>query len=274
MTDVPTGRVPSPSRLLLRERATIVAALAGLTAVSWLYLWLQAREMAVMGGAGRQRMDGMAGMVMSAGPRPWSAADFALMFVMWWVMMVGMMAPSATPMILTFATVNRGKRARGRPFVPTATFVAGYLIAWGVFSVAASLAQQGLEQAALMSPTMETSSAILAGMLFLAAGLYQFTPAKYACLEKCRSPLDFVLNNWRDGSAGALRMGLRHGFYCLGCCWLVMLLLFVGGVMNLLWGAAITAFVFVEKIVPGGQWIARVGGALMLAFGVYLLAQV
>jgi len=147
MTDVPNGRVLSPSELLLRERVTIVATLAGVTAISWLYLWLQAREMMGMGGTGRPGMDEMAGMVMSAGLRPWSAADFALMFIMWWVMMVGMMVPSATPMILTFATVNRRKRARGRPFVPTATFAAGYLIAWGVFSLAVTLAQWGLEQA-------------------------------------------------------------------------------------------------------------------------------
>jgi len=271
MTDVPDGRVTSSSQSLARERVTIVAALVGVTGICWLYLWLQTKKMAGMGETGGSGMDEMAGMVMSAGPRPWSAADFALMFIMWWVMMVGMMAPSAAPMILTFATVNRRKRARGRPFVSTATFVAGYLIAWGVFSLAVTLAQWGLEQATLISQTMETSSAILGGILFLAAGLYQFTPVKYACLKKCRSPLDFVLNNWRDGRAGALWMGLRHGFFCVGCCWLVMLLMFVGGAMNLVWAAGIAAFVFVEKLVPGGQWIARVGGALMLAFSVYLV---
>ena len=273
MSDVPTGRVPSPSGLLLRERVAIVAALFGVTAVSWLYLWLQAREMTGTSGTASSGMGDMAGMVMSAGLRPWSAAYFALMFIMWWVMMVGMMVPSAIHMILTFATVNRRKRARGRPFVPTAVFAAGYLMAWGAFSLAATLAQWGLEQAALMSPMMETSSAILGGILFLAAGLYQFTPVKYACLEKCRSPLDFVLNNWREGGAGALWMGITHGFYCLGCCWLLMLLLFVGGVMNLVWGAAIAAFVFVEKLFPWGQRIAGVSGAFMLAFGLYLLTQ-
>jgi len=185
--------------------------------------------------------------------------------------MAGMMLPSATPMIMTFATVNRGKRARGRPVVPTAAFAAGYLIAWGGFSLAATVAQWGLERALLMSPTMATSSAISAGILFLAAGLYQLTPLKYACLEKCRSPLSFVLNSWREGGAGALRMGIEHGAYCLGCCWLLMLLLFAGGVMNLLWVAALAAFVFIEKLVPHGQWIARASGVAMLAFGAYLL---
>jgi predicted metal-binding membrane protein len=271
MTDLPTGGVLSPSGLLLRERVTIVAALVGVTGICWFYLWLQIQRMTGMGETGGSGMDEMAGMVMSAGPRPWSAAEFALMFIMWWIMMVGMMAPSATPMILTFATVNRRKRARGWPYVSTATFAAGYLMAWGVFSLAATLAQWGLELAALISRTMQTSSPILGGVLFLAAGLYQFTPAKHECLKKCRSPLDFVLNNWRDGSVGALRMGLGQGFYCVGCCWLLMLLLFVGGVMNLLWVAGIAAFVFAEKLVPGGEWIARVSGALMLAFCAYLV---
>ena len=257
----------APTPLRGRERATILAALAGVAAISWLYLWLGARDMAMTG-------DGaMAGMAMSMTPRPWSVAETGLMFVMWWVMMVGMMLPSATPMILTFATVNRNKRARGRPFVPTAIFAAGYLMAWGGFSLAVAALQSGLGRAALMSPTMQTTSAPLAAALILAAGVYQLTPVKSACLAKCRSPVDFVLNNWRDGRAGALGMGLRHGLYCLGCCWVLMLLLFVGGAMNLLWAAAITMFVFAEKLVPGGQWVARISGVLMLAIGIHLLAK-
>ena len=162
MTDV-----PAPTDLRCRERVTIFAALAGVTAISWLYTWLQARDMAGMDGMGNAGIDAMAGMVMPAAPRPWNAADFALMFIMWWVMMVGMMVPSATPMILTFATINRQKRARGRPFVPTATFVAGYLMAWGVFGLTVTLAQWGLEQAALISPMMKTSRTISGGTCFL-----------------------------------------------------------------------------------------------------------
>ncbi len=256
-----------------RERVTILAALAGVTVLSWLYMWLQARNMSAMGAAGSHGMDSMPGMIMPVPLKSWSVADFTLMFLMWWVMMVGMMMPGATPMILTFATVNRQKRARGRPFVPTAMFVAGYLLAWGVFSLGITPVQWGLEQATLLSPMMKTSSTILGGILFLVAGLYQFTPAKNACLDQCRSPVAFVMHNWRDGRTGALRMGLKHGFYCLGCCWLVMLLLFVGGVMNILWGAAIAAFVFAEKLVRAGPWIPRAGGVLMLAFGGYLLTQ-
>ena len=152
MSDASTDRVSPSLRLLLRERVAIVAALAGVTALSWLSFWLQARQMA--GGMTDPGMADMAGMVMSAGWRPWRANYFALMFIMWWVMMLGMMLPSATPMILTFATVNRRKRARGGAFVPTAVFTAGYLTAWGAFSLAATAAQWGLERAALMSPMM------------------------------------------------------------------------------------------------------------------------
>ncbi len=261
----------APVPLRGHERAVILAALAGVAALSWLYLWLGARDMAM---TGAETGDGaMAGMMMSMEPRPWGVAEAGLAFVMWWVMMVGMMLPSATPMILTFATVNRNKRARGRPFVPTAMFAAGYLMAWGGFSLAAAALQSGLGRAALMSPAMQTTSAPLAAALFLAAGLYQLTPVKSACLAKCRSPVDFVLNTWRDGRAGALRMGLGHGFHCLGCCWVLMLLLFVGGAMNLPWAAAITVFVLAEKLIPGGRWIARVSGVLMLGVGIRLLLQ-
>lgn len=251
--------------LLARERAVILAALVGVSALSWVYMWLLAR--------GMPDMSGLAGLALCARPRAWGAADFVLTFAMWWVMMVGMMLPSAAPMLLTFATVNQRRRARGRPFVPTALFGAGYLVAWGVFGLAATLAQWALGQVDLISPTMVTTSPLLAGGLFVAAGLFQLTPLKHACLEKCRSPLDFVLNRWRDGAAGAFAMGAGHGWHCLGCCWLVMLLMFVGGLMNLLWMAALALLVFVEKLFPAGEWIARIGGIAMVAFGVVQLVQ-
>jgi predicted metal-binding membrane protein len=191
---------------------------------------------------------------------------------MWWVMMVGMMLPSVAPVILTFATVNRNRRARGEPYVPSALFVAGYLMVWGGFSLAATLAQEALERANLLSPMdMTTNSQLLGGLLFLAAGLYQFTPVKLACLRLCRSPLDFVINHWRDGPGGALRMGLTHGLHCLGCCWILMLLLFVGGAMNLLWVAILAGVVLIEKLTTG-PWIGRAGGMLLAAYGVWLLA--
>jgi predicted metal-binding membrane protein len=247
MTDLP-----------LRDRTTIVLALLGLAAVSWLYMYWQ--------------LDAMDEMAMPVAFSSWTAVDFALNFAIWWVMMPGMMLPSAMPMILTFATVNRRKRSRGQPAVPTAVFTAGYLVAWGLFGIAATLADWGLEQAALMSPTTQRLSPTLGAAVVIVAGVYQLTPLKYVCLTRCRSRFDFVLNRWRDGSVGALWMGFEHGLYCLGCCWFLMALLFAAGMMSLVWMAAITAFVLAEKLFPAGPWIARASGLVMVAFGVYLLA--
>jgi predicted metal-binding membrane protein len=246
---------------MLRQRVVIAAALAGLTALCWLYLFIAAADMRAMGA-----------MAMPMPMEPKGAVDLVLLLAMWWVMMAGMMLPGAAPMILTFATVNRRRRARGQPYAPTALFAAGYLVAWGGFSVAATLGQWGLERAALLSPMdMTTTSARLGGLLFLAAGLYQLTPLKQACLSVCRSPFDFVVNHWRDGATGALRMGLSHGLYCLGCCWILMALLFAGGVMNLLWVAVLAAVVLIEKLFPLGVWMARIGGVLLAGYGIRLL---
>jgi predicted metal-binding membrane protein len=248
--------------LLLRQRVVIVAALVSVAALAWLYLFREAADMtAAMAGMDRA-------MVMPSK----SAGDLLLLFVMWWVMMVGMMLPGVAPVILTFATVNRNRRARSEPYVPAALFAGGYLLAWAGFSLTATLAQWALERAALLSPMdMTTDSRLLAGLLFITAGLYQFTAVKLACLRFCRSPLDFVINHWRDGPGGALRMGIAHGLYCLGCCWILMLLLFVGGVMNLVWVAALAIVVLIEKLTTG-SWIGRLGGVLLAAWGLWLLA--
>lgn len=255
--------------LLRRDRVVILIALLVLTALAWLYLLRLAGQMT----ATSMPMPGMA-MAMPmpvAAVMPWAPAELALRLAMWWVMMIGMMVPSAAPMILTFAAINQRKRSRGQPFVPTAVFAAGYLMVWGGFSIVATVAQAGLEQAALMPPMSALTSPIVGGAVLVACGIYQLTPLKAACLRHCRSPLDFVLNHWRDGYAGALRMGLAHGAYCLGCCWLLMALLFVGGVMNLVWAGLIAGFVLLEKLLPFGQWIPRASGAALLLFGLYLL---
>jgi predicted metal-binding membrane protein len=251
----------TPATLLRRERIVVLSALAGVTAIAWLYLLVARRNMDMA-------MPGMDDMPDMAVPfaAPW-------VFAMWWVMMLGMMLPSAAPMILTFAALERRKRERRQPYVPTAMFVAGYLIVWGGFSLAAAAAQWALKQSALLSPMFALVSPTLGGVAFILAGIYQFTPIKYACLRQCRSPFAFVLNHWRDGWDGALRMGASHGLYCLGCCWVLMALLFAVGVMNLLWVAAIAAFVFAEKLLPGGVWVGRIGGGAMAAFGVWLLAS-
>jgi predicted metal-binding membrane protein len=245
--------------LPLRDHAAILLALIGLAAISWLYIYLQ--------------MSPMDEIAMPVAFSPWTAADFALNIAIWWVMMPGMMLPSAAPMILTFATVNRRKRTRGRPFVPTAVFTTGYLIAWGLFGIAATLADWGLEQTAVMSPMTQRLSPALGAAIIIVAGAYQLTPFKYVCLTNCRSPFEFVLNHWRDGAVGALRMGFEHGLYCLGCCWFLMALLFAAGTMSLLWMAAITAFVLAEKLFPAGHWIARVSGLAMMVSGLYLLSR-
>jgi predicted metal-binding membrane protein len=247
--------------LLRRDRAIVVFALAGVTAIAWLYLLVARQDMDMAMG----EMPDMPDMAMPFAA-PW-------VFAMWWVMMLGMMLPSAAPMILTFSALQQRQRQRADRHVPTVLFVAGYLLVWGLFSVAATAAQWALQRYALLSPELAAASSALGGALFILAGVYQFTPLKHACLDHCRSPFAFVLNHWRDGSVGALRMGADHGLYCLGCCWFLMALLFAVGAMNLLWAAAIAVFVFAEKLLPYGMWIGRIGGAAMIAFGGWLLTQ-
>jgi predicted metal-binding membrane protein len=190
---------------------------------------------------------------------------------MWSVMMAAMMLPSAAPMILLFASVERRRRARAAATAPTAAFVAGYLLVWCGFSAVAALTQAALHQASLLSPMMVSTTPFLSGVLLLMAGFWQWLPLKQACLQHCRSPVHFFQHEWREGTAGAVRMGLGHGVYCLGCCWALMILLFVGGVMNLLVVAAIAALVLVEKVARSGPWIGRVAGLALAAWGALML---
>jgi predicted metal-binding membrane protein len=206
------------------------------------------------------------------GMQGWSALELLLLFLMWVTMMVAMMLPSAAPMILLVATVQRRRRERASPAAPTAIFAAGYLVVWICFSAAAALTQWGLHQAALLSPGMASTSPVLGGILLVAAGAYQWLPVKSACLSRCRSPLGFLGSEWREGSVGALVMGLRHGLFCLGCCWALMTLLFVAGVMHLLWVAAIAGLVLVEKVVRTGPWIGKLTGLVLIAWGAGMLA--
>ena len=205
------------------------------------------------------------------GMHAWSPVEPLLLFLLWAPMMVAMMLPSAAPTILLVASVLRRRREHASPAAPTAVFVAGYLLVWIGFSAAAATAQWALHQAALLSPAMTSTSPVLGGLLLLIAGVYQWLPIKSICLHHCRSPLGFVNSHWREGSGGALRMGVTHGFHCLGCCWALMMLLFVAGVMNLLWVAAIAALVLVEKVVPGGQWLGRVAGLSLAGWGLWML---
>ena len=248
--------------LARRDRYLVMAGLAGIAAISWLYLFYL---------AARMDMGGMAATMPML--KPWTMTDAILMFIMWAVMMAAMMIPSAAPMILLHAAILR-KRGDGASLAgPTAAFTGGYLVVWTVFSAAATAAQWALEQVTLLSPMMVSTSAYLGGGLLVAAGIYQMTPLKEVCLQHCRSPIHFITEHWRNGTGGAFRMGLDHGLYCVGCCWVLMALLFVGGVMNLLWIAALAGFVLVEKVVPRGVLIGRVAGAIMIAAGIGLLLQ-
>lgn len=204
--------------------------------------------------------------------QPWTAAEFAPRLLMWAVMMVAMMVPTAAPMTLVYAAVARKAAREDHPVAPTFVFVAGYLAVWVLFSVAATAAQSGLDQLALLSPTMVSASPVLGGGLLIGAGVYELTPYKHACLAHCRAPAHFISHKWRGGFAGAFRMGLELGTYCLGCCWILMGLLFVGGLMNLFWIAAIAAFILLEKTMPFAETGGRVVGAAMIVVGLLSLA--
>lgn len=234
--------------------------------LAWGYMAYEARAMYQTG------ICACAGMKIS-GPdtEAWNAFTLLPLFLMWAIMMVAMMIPSAAPMILTFATVSRKRREQQRPFVSTAMFVLGYLTVWTGFSAAVAVAQWGLHSKALLSPMMVSTSPLLGGALLVVAGIFQWTPLKHACLSHCQSPLSFMMTNWREGRSGALAMGIQHGAYCTGCCWVLMTLLFVAGVMNIWWIAVISILVLVEKIAPRGYMVGRVAGVLLVGWGVMLI---
>ena len=249
--------------ILKRDRIIIAAGLVVLSLASWGYLFYDAWRMRTIGSCCK---------VGTADLRPWFSSEVLLLFVMWAVMMVAMMAPTAAPMVLTFASVNRRRRQSQKPYVPTGFFLLGYLLAWAIFSALATAAQRALHGAALLSPTMVSTSTTLGAAILIAAGIFQLTALKHACLAHCRTPLTFIMTEWRDGAGGALWMGLKHGAFCLGCCWVLMLLLFVTGVMNLLWVGIITAFVLLEKIAPAARWVSRLAGIALIVWGAWMLA--
>ena len=202
----------------------------------------------------------------------WSTRDFLFTFAMWCVMMVGMMSASALPVLLLFAGMHprNGSNTVHRNVL---LFGSGYILIWVGFSALAAFAQWALHHANLLSPAMATVSPRLAGAILIAAGAYQLTPAKRACLTQCQSPLGFLMSRWRGGAWGALQMGSRHGMFCLGCCWVVMCLLFVVGVMNLVWVAVLSAFILIEKVTPMGVAIGRIAGVVMMVAGALFLLR-
>ena len=248
--------------LLKRDRATVVCGLAGLAALSWVYL--------ICMDWGMRHMDVGVEMLIMPAMQHWTAWDLVLVFLMWTIMMVAMMLPAASPMVLLFAEISRRRNDRDA-FVSSWYFLSGYLTAWTGFSILATLAQWGLLTADLVSPMMVSTNKILGAGLLLIAGFFQFSPLKNACLAHCRSPIGFFATEWRPGSLGAFKMGLKHGGYCLGCCWALMGLLFAFGVMNLLWVAGLSVFVLLEKVIPWPQLVSRLAGFLFIGWATWLV---
>jgi predicted metal-binding membrane protein len=250
---------------LRRDRAVVLGSLAFVVFFAWAYLLLGAD-------VGTEMMD-MSGGQMMAMPPEWSLSYGLVIFVMWAAMMLAMMLPSAAPVTLLVATVAR-KRAAADDTVraSTALFVFGYLAVWLAFAVAATTLQWALDEAGLLSETMAFGNVVLAGSVLVVAGVYQWTPLKEACLPHCRSPLDFILFHWRDDALGAVASGIGHGFFCLGCCWMLMALLFVGGIMDLAWIAGIALLVLIGKTLPWGRRVSQLTGAVLVAWGAVTLA--
>ncbi|MDY0882346.1 DUF2182 domain-containing protein [Dongia soli] len=277
--------------VLRRDRWIVVVALAAIVMLSWIYILSLVLQM--HGPATSDNMPGMdmpmssmpgmdmsgpkmsgmamAGMDMLATPH---LADQTVLFLMWVAMMIGMMIPAAAPMILLYARVARKAAAHGKPFAATGWFAAGYLLVWAAFSLIATLLQGWLQRHAFLSPDMAISNRLFAGFLLIAAGLFQWGSLKDACLSQCRMPLQFIQQHggFSRDAGGSLKLGMYHGAYCVGCCWALMALLFVGGVMNMLWIAGLTILVLLEKIAPFGRNLAKAIGVVLMLCGVVVLA--
>ena len=252
--------------VLRRDRLAVLTAVLLLIALAWSYvLWLSL----AMPDASMQGMDMRA---MAPAIRPWTPTDLLFGVLMWTVMMAGMMLPSVVPVILLYVLVGRQAEALHKPLAATGWFIGGYLLAWMGFSLLAALLQAGLLQATLLTPQLASANDTLGGAILIAAGLYQWSPLKYKCLAKCRAPLFFIQRHggFQREALPSLRLGLQHGLYCIGCCWALMLLLFVGGVMNLVWIAGLAAVVLLEKVLSDGRNVSRLVGAGLVIGGLVL----
>lgn len=253
--------------LYWRDRLLVVFLLASVSAVSWAYTVHQAQVMADMETAMWRDMN----MSMNGMEPSWTPIDAFLVFVMWAAMMSAMMLPGASPMIAAFATINQRRRARSAPYIPTTVFLLGYLVVWVGFSIAATALQWTLQMIGFLTTMMESASYYFSAVLFLAAGIYQFSPLKERCLAYCRSTDGFILSEWRDGALGAIVMGLRHGLFCALCCGGLMLLLFAVAVMDLRWVAGLAVLVTAEKLLPYPRfWRVGIGVGLIAAAAGFL----
>lgn len=248
--------------LIKRDRLVVLGGLILVIILAWAY---------ILAGAGMNKDSTVAmpdNMNMMTSGADWTVGYAVLMFIMWWVMMMAMMLPSAAPMILLFATVNKGARVDLPKGVPTFVFASGYMIAWGFFSLIAATVQWALTSVLLLDNMMQGTSYLLSGAILISAGAYQFLPVKDACLRHCQTPMQFVMGHWSPGHIGALKMGVLHGTFCLGCCWFLMALLFFGGVMNLIWIGGLALYVLVEKLAPPILYISKIAGVVLLVWGV------
>ena len=257
--------MPLLEATLRRDRLVVLGALLLLTTLAWAYLAHL---------AGGMSSNAMSAMDMASPVKPgFEIREFFFTFVMWAVMMVGMMTPSAAPTMLLYALVGRAAAAEQQPFAATGWFASGYFLAWLLFSLVAALVQMQLRQLMLLTPMLKSANALLSGGVLMVVGLYQWSPLKNACLDSCRSPLLFIQRHGgfqrRAGASAAL--GLRHGLYCVGCCWALMLLLFVAGIMNIVWIAGLAILVLVEKLWSRGRLLARLLGAVAVGAGIFLI---
>jgi len=253
---VPDERTPALETIVQRDRLVLLLGLGGVSAIAWTY------TVALSSGAGHA-----AHAKLLAQPRAWTGTDLAATFGMWTVMMMAMMLPTAAPMVLSLAKISRDESAAISPLAPATGFLIGYAIVMTAFSLVAAVAQWGFHQAAWTSITGESTNRVFAGVVLLAAGGFQFTRLKEACLRRCRSPLWFLMTQWRPGSLGGMKMGIAHGRFCIGCCWALMALMFVGGSMNLFWTAGLALFMLAEKAMRAGRTVGRIAGAVLVVWG-------
>jgi len=257
---VSSQRTTALEIIVQRDRLVLLSGLIGISAIAWAYTILLSGD---TGHAGHG--------VMLAQPQAWSGTDLAMTFGMWTVMMLAMMLPTAAPMVLTLAKISRGQSESTNPVAPATGFLLGYAIVMTAFSGVAACAQWGLHQASWTTMAGESTNRVFAGTVLLGAGAFQFSQLKEACLHRCRSPLWFLMTQWQPGAVGGIKMGISHGRFCIGCCWALMALMFVGGSMNLLWTAGLAVFMLAEKALPAGRTVGRIAGAGLVVWGAGVL---
>ena len=247
-----------------KDKSIVYIGIIAIMLMAWLYLFSIVEQ--------HSHMDmTMMSMPQTALSDHIDLYNFLILFLMWSVMMIAMMSPSILPATTVFSAFNKHKKAQQQPYVKTYIFVVGYLAAWVACSVLFALMQLGLSTAGVLDSAMKSNNLLLSGSILLVAGVYQWTPLKEVCLKHCRSPLGFFIERWREGYRGAIYMGLRYGLFCVGCCWLLMTIMFAVGAMNILWMVILSIFVLTEKIFPASKIVGNIAGILLICWAGYLL---